>query len=144
MSVLRYDPFGEVDRLTDQFFGRSARNLRMPMDAVRHGDHLELHFDVPGVAPDGIDVSVERNVLTVTAGRPWSPDESDEVVVHERIHGSASRQVLLGESLDPDRLDARYDQGVLTISIPVAEQAKARKVEIHTSAVQPLEVGSAS
>jgi HSP20 family protein len=139
--LVRYDPFRELDRMTEQFFGR-GRTQWMPMDALRHEHHVELRFDLPGVAPDSIDVEVERNVLTVRAEREWSPGEGTEVIAHERPYGAVTRQVMLGESLDPDRLEASYDAGVLTLTIPVAEEAKPRKIEIHTGTPEAIEVGS--
>lgn len=129
--LMRYDPFRELDRFTDQLFGSSARSPWVPIDAVRHGDTVEVHFDLPGVAPESIDVTVERNVLTVTAERSWWPAEGDEILVRERPQGRFSRQLLLGDALDGDRVQARYEHGVLHLTIPVAEQAKPRKVEIH-------------
>jgi HSP20 family protein len=111
------------------------------MDAVRRGHAVELQFDLPGVSPDSLDVTVEKNVLTVRAERSWAPQEGDEVLANERPQGSVARQVMLGESLDTDHLDARYEHGVLTISIPVAEEAKPRKVEIHTGGREAIEVG---
>ena len=110
------------------------------MDAVRHGDRVELRFDVPGIAPDAIDVSVERNVLTVKAERSWWPADGDEILARERAQGTYQRQVMLGDGLDADRLDARYEHGVLSIVVPVAEQTKPRKVEIRTSEAAPIEV----
>jgi HSP20 family protein len=142
--LMRYDPFREIDRFTEGLFGNVARSPWMPMDAVRRGDHVEVHFDLPGVRPDSIDLTVERNVLTVKAERAWWPEDGDEVLARERTQGTFSRQVMLGEALDADALEAHYDQGVLTVRIPVAEKAKPRKVEIHTGPVQEIEVGSAS
>jgi HSP20 family protein len=104
------------------------------MDAVQHGSSVELRFDLPGVSPDSVDVTVERQVLTVSAERSWTPAEGDTVITRERPDGSVSRQVTLAETLDTDHLEAHFDGGVLTVTIPVAEQAKARKVEIHTGA----------
>ena len=135
MMLVRYDPFRDFDRKT-------SRRQWMPMDAFRHDQSVELRFDLPGVSPDSLEVEVERNVLTVRAERSWSPSEGDEVLAQERPQGSVARQVMLGEALDADRLQATYEAGVLTISIPVAEQAKARKVEIQQGSPQPLEVGS--
>jgi HSP20 family protein len=140
--LMRYDPFREIDRFTEGLFGNSARSPWMPMDAVRKDDQVEIHFDLPGVRPDSIDLTVERNVLTVKAERQWWPEEGAEVLARERTQGTFSRQVLLGEALDADRVDASYDHGVLTLRIPVAEKAKPRKVEIHTGDTQSLEVGS--
>jgi HSP20 family protein len=100
------------------------------MDAYRRGEAFLVHFDLPGVDPSTIDLTVEQNTLTVTAERTWFPAEGDELVITERPQGTFSRQLLLGASLDTERITARYDQGVLTISIPVAEQSKARKVQV--------------
>ena len=140
--LMRYDPFRELDRYTEQLFGSGGggRQAWMPMDAVRRGDGVELRFDLPGVAPESIDVNVERNVLTVRAERSWYLGEGEEALAKERGHGAFTRQVFLGDALDTDRLEARYDQGVLSVSIPTAEQAKPRKVEIQVG--EPLEVGS--
>ena len=144
MALMRYDPFRELDRFSDQVFGPATRTPWMPMDAVRRGDQVELQFDIPGVAPDSIDVSVERNVLTVKAERSWWPAENDEILARERSQGAYTRQVMLGDQLDPERLEAHYENGVLRINVPVAEQAKPRKVEINTGEQQQkaVEVGS--
>jgi HSP20 family protein len=140
--LMRYDPFREIDRYTEGLFGNATRAPWMPMDAVRKDDHVEIHFDLPGVDPDSIDLTVERNVLTVKAEREWWPEEGAEVLARERTTGTFSRQVLLGEALDADHVEANYDRGVLSLRIPVAEKAKPRKVEINTGDTQPLEVGS--
>lgn len=128
--LMRSDPFRDLDRLTQQLFGSSARPSVMPMDAYRKGDQFVVHFDLPGVDPSSIDLTVEKNVLTVSAQRQWQPAEGEQVVASERPQGSFSRQLFLGESLDTERIEASYDAGVLTLTVPVAEQAKPRKVEI--------------
>ena len=140
--LMRYDPFREIDRFTEGLFGNSARTPWMPMDAVRRGDHVEILFDLPGVRPDSIELTVERNVLTVKAERSWWPEEGTEVLARERTQGAFSRQVLLGEALDAERVDAHYDQGVLRVTIPVLEKAKPRKVDIHSGDALSIEVGS--
>src|SRR3954451_19784481 len=141
--LVRYDPFRELDRMTEQFFGNGGSRVQwMPMDAVRHEHHVELRFDLPGVAPDSIDVEVERNVLSIRAERNWQPADGSEGLAQERPQGAVMRQVMLGDALDTEHLEATYDAGVLTLTIPVAEQAKPRKVEIHAGTTQPLEVGS--
>lgn len=127
--LMRFDPFRELDRRAQQ--PGADRPTVMPMDAYRRGDEFVVHFDLPGVDPDSIDLTVEKNVLTIRAERQWQPGDDDEVLVSERPKGSFSRQLFLGESLDTDRISARYDQGVLTIKIPVAEKAKPRKVAIE-------------
>src|SRR5262245_46829792 len=139
--LVRYDPFRQLDRMTDQLFGGApARPQLMAMDAIRHEHDVELRFDVPGVAADDIDLTVERDVLTVKAERSFQPEEGAEVLTQERSHGAVTRQIVLGELLDAEALEARYDGGVLTIVIPVAEQAKARKVAVqHGSAKDAIE-----
>jgi HSP20 family protein len=137
--LVRYDPFRQLDRRLGNLDGPHPSRSRswMPMDAVQHGNSVELRFDLPGVSPESVDVTVERQVLTVTAERSWAPAEGDTVLRRERPQGSVTRQVTLAESLDTDHLEAHFDSGVLTVTIPVAEQAKARKVEIRTGAPQP-------
>ncbi len=127
--LMRFDPFRELDRLAEQTWG-GARLPAMPMDAYRRGDHFVVHFDLPGVDPDSIDLTVERNVLTVKAERRWTPAEGQEVLTAERPQGSFSRQIFLAETLDTDHIEASYDAGVLTVRIPVAEAAKPRRVSI--------------
>lgn len=141
--LMRFDPFREFDRLAPQAFG-TVRAPVMPMDAYRHGDQFVVHFDLPGVDPSSIDLTVEKNVLTVSAERSWTQQEGQDVVVAERPQGSFSRQLFLGESLDADRIEADYDNGVLTVNIPVAEQAKPRKVQITPGATKAkaIETGS--
>ena len=132
--LMRWDPFRELDRLSEQAWsGLRSRQAVMPMDAYRRAEHFVVHFDLPGIDPSSIDLTVEKNVLTVAAERAWSREEGDEVVVAERPQGAFSRQLFLGESLDADHIEASYDQGVLTLTIPVAERAKPRKVEVSTS-----------
>ena len=133
--LMRWDPFRELDRLSDQAWaGLKSRQAVMPMDAYRRGDEFVVHFDLPGVDAASIDLTVEKNVLTVSAERTWHRSEGDEIVVSERPQGSFSRQLFLGEGLDPDGVSADYDHGVLTVTIPVAEKAKPRKVEVGVGA----------
>ncbi len=140
--LMRFDPFRELDRLAEQTWS-GTRQPAMPMDAYRRGDHFVVHFDLPGVEPSSIDLTVEKNVLTVAAERHWEPDEGNQVVVAERPQGRFSRQLFLGEGLDPDGIEAAYDGGVLTVRVPVAEQAKPRKVEVtSTGSSAAIETGS--
>jgi HSP20 family protein len=134
MSVMRFDPFRDFDRVVaEQMAGLRGAPRIVPMDAYRRGDQFVIHLDLPGVEPDAIELTVEQNVLTIKAERRFEPDEGDELIITERPQGMFSRQLLLGESLDTDRLEADYDQGVLTVRIPVAEAAKPRRVEIKKS-----------
>jgi HSP20 family protein len=127
---MRTDPFRELDRLTQQVLGTAAKPAAMPMDAFRVGDTFVVELDLPGVTPESIDLDVERNVLTVRAERRPSAAENAEVVITERPAGTFSRQLFLGETLDTERIDAAYEAGVLRLTIPVAEQAKPRKISI--------------
>jgi HSP20 family protein len=142
--LMRTDPFRELDRLTQQAFGTRARPAVMPMDAYREGDHFMVHFDLPGVDPSSIDLTVEKNVLTVSAERNWQANDNQQVLASERPQGTFSRQLFLGEGLDTERVEASYDNGVLTVTIPVAEQAKPRKVQISAGngKAKAIETGS--
>ena len=140
--LMRFDPFRELDRLTQRGWNGAASV--MPLDAYRRGDHFYVHFDLPGVDPQSVDLEVEKNVLTVKAERSWEPREGDEVVVAERPRGTFSRQLFLGETLDSDHIEANYDQGVLTVRIPVAEAAKPRRVAIGGGSGQPEAIDAKS
>ena len=130
--LMRTDPFRELDRLTQQVFGTTTRPAAMTMDAWREGEEFVVEFDLPGVAPDSIDVNVERNVLTVRAERPARTGEQ-EMVAAERPRGVFSRQLILGDSLDTDSIAASYDAGVLSLRIPVAAKAQPRKITIASN-----------
>ncbi|MBA2323117.1 MAG: Hsp20/alpha crystallin family protein [Pseudonocardiales bacterium] len=133
--LMRTDPFRELDRLTQQLFGANGTPARLavkPMDAYRQGDEFVVQFDVPGVDPSTIELDVERNVLTVKAERKPLVRDGVEYQVAERPRGTFSRQLFLGDTLDSEWIDAHYDAGVLTLNIPVAAQAKPRKIEVAT------------
>ncbi len=131
--LMRSDPFRELDRLAQDMLttvGTRLRPVMMPMDAYRTDDKVVVHFDLPGIDPESVDLTVERNVLTISGQRTWEPAEDVEVLVAERPHGTFSRQLFLGEGLDTEHVEARYADGVLTVTVPLVEQAKPRKVEI--------------
>lgn len=127
--LVRNDPFKELDRLTQQVFGTPARPAVMPMDAWREEDVFHIELDLPGVDRDSIQLDVERNVLTIRADRPMR-EGLNELLAAERPRGVFSRQLILGDNLDLDRIDAVYEAGVLSLTIPVAEKAKPRRIEI--------------
>lgn len=128
--LMRTDPFREIDRIAEQFFGTAARPAVMHLDAYRDGDYFYALFDLPGIDPNSIDLTVERNVLTVRAERTRPADDKVELVAAERPMGTFTRRLFLGDTLDVDRMEAGYDAGVLTLRIPVAEKAKPRKVAV--------------
>jgi HSP20 family protein len=150
--LMRTDPFRELDRLAQQVTGTRARPAAMPMDAYRQGEEFVVELDLPGVDAQSIDVTVEKNVLTIHAQRNRAGGEGLELLISERPHGTFSRQLFLGESLDSDRLTARYSDGVLSLRVPVAERAKPRRVDvtadrsgneaIETRSSEPVAVGS--
>ena len=130
--LVRTDPFRQFDRLAEQLLGTTARPAAMPMDAWGADGEFVVEFDLPGIDPNSIDLDVERNVLTVRAERRPSTGPDVELVAAERPRGIFSRQLMLGDTLDADRIAASYQAGVLRLSIPVAEKAKPRKITIST------------
>jgi HSP20 family protein len=134
--LMRTDPFRELERFTQQFFGIPqsgtwSRSAAMPIDAYRTGNEFIVALDLPGVAPDSIDVNVERNVLTVKAERrPLNLGDDAQAQVTERPLGVFSRQMFLSDALDTEHIEAGYENGVLVLRIPVAEQAQPRKVAV--------------
>lgn len=128
--LMRTDAFRELDRVAQQVFGTNARPAAMPIDAYRRGEEFLVQFDLPGVASESIELTIERNVLAVHAERHRSDGDEIELLIGERPHGTFSRQLFLADTLDSERLDADYTDGVLTVRIPVKEQAKPRRVNV--------------
>jgi HSP20 family protein len=132
MMLMRTDPFRDLDRFTQQVLGTAARPAVMPIDAWRDGDQFVVELDLPGVKTDSLDLDVERNVLTVRAERPGL-DQNREMLAAERPRGVFSRQLFLGDNLDTDKIDANYHDGVLRLTIPIAEKAKPRRIQITSN-----------
>jgi HSP20 family protein len=130
--LLQYDPFRDLDRLTQQVFGTVARPTPMPLDAWREGDEFVVELDLPGIDPGNVDIDVERNVLTIRAERLSRMPDAANAVATERPWGTFSRQLVLGDALDTEKVNADYSAGVLTLRIPIAEKAKARKISVGT------------
>jgi HSP20 family protein len=135
MLLRSTDPFRDFDRLANQLLGTSNRPAAMPMDAWRQGDVFQIEFDLPGVSPESIDLDVERNVLTVRAERVGRNGDW-EMLASERPRGVFSRQLVLGDNLDLDQIEAHYDAGVLRLSVPVAERAKPRRIEVSAGTTE--------
>jgi len=132
----RYDPFGDTARWMDQMLGtmRDASMATVPsmaMDLFRSGDHYVMHVDLPGADPGSIDVNVEDRTLTIRAQRTARDDADVQWLARERAAGTYVRQLTLGRGLALDRIEASYADGVLTLTIPVAEEAKPRRIEIQ-------------
>ncbi|MBP0938379.1 Hsp20/alpha crystallin family protein [Streptomyces goshikiensis] len=135
--LMRTDPFREMDRIVQQLSGTSgtwSKPSVMPMDAYREGEEYVIAFDLPGVTPEAIDIDVERNMLTVKAERrPAAKNDTVQMELSERPLGVFSRQVMLADTLDTERIQADYEAGVLTLRIPIAERAKPRKISIGST-----------
>jgi HSP20 family protein len=143
--LMRFEPFREFDRLTEAVLTeRQARPV--PIDAYRRGNEFTVLFDLPGVDSRFIELTVEKDLLTVRATRGWVRAEGDQIQIAERPQGDFIRQLFLGEGLDRDNIGAAYEDGVLTLTIPVAEEAKPRRVEItHATDVgRPVIAASAA
>ena len=132
--MLRFDPFRDLDRFAEQVLGVQAGSARvprfMPMDLYRSGDHYVLHADLPGVDPGSVDVSVDNGTLTIKAERTGRTEETVQWIASERFTGTFLRQLSLGEGIDVERIGATYNNGVLTLTIPVSEKAKPRRIEV--------------
>jgi HSP20 family protein len=142
ITVVRgFDPFGDVDRLVDQMFAAAAgrATLVMPMDLYRSGEHYVLHADLAGIDPDSLDISVDGSLLTIKAQRSAGTEEGVEWLAQERPAGSFTRRISLSEDVDVDHIAATYQDGVLTLTIPVAESAKPRKISVSTTANNVLD-----
>ncbi len=135
------DPFEEMERWMTPF-GNQLRGGVMPMDAYEVDGNYTLRFDLPGVDPDNVDLAVERNVLTVTAERPEDEPEGATWLLRERPTGTHRREVRLGDRFDPSKVEAAYDNGVLTVTIPVHEEALPHKINIATDAQKSIEAES--
>lgn len=141
--VLTFDPFRELDRLAGQMFGTGsavggAATLAMPMDLYRSGEHFILHCDLAGVDPGSVQVDVDGRVLTIRAERSARTDDEVQWLRRERVTGTFERRLTLGDGLDLDKIAATWQDGVLTLTIPVAEAAKPRRIEIATGGERPV------
>ncbi|MEM7338391.1 MAG: Hsp20/alpha crystallin family protein [Actinomycetota bacterium] len=134
--LLQNDPF--FNAVLNRFAsGAAGTHAVAPMDAYRRGSDVWVHIDLPGVAADSLDISVERSVLTVTGERWWKRHDGDQVYLADRTQGRFQRQVHLGDGLDTEQIEADYADGVLTLRIPVAEKAKPRKISISARTNEP-------
>ncbi|UAK30862.1 Hsp20 family protein [Nocardia asteroides] len=127
--LMRTDPFRDLERLTQQVFGTAAGPAVLPMDAWREGDQFVVEIDAPGIDRDSLGLDVERDVVTVRARRR-ELDAQREMIATERPRGEVSRQLFLGDNFDTDQVRADYADGVLRLTIPIAERAKPRKIAI--------------
>ena len=127
----RFDPFGEMDRLMNQAFGTARAAATMPMDLYRSGDHYVLLIDLPGADPGSIDVNVEDRTLSIRAERSGRSEADVQWLAKERPTGTYARQLTVGRGVSLDDITATYADGVLTLTIPVAEEAKPRRIQIQ-------------
>jgi HSP20 family protein len=133
-----YDPFRDFDRLASSLFDTRRGPRRMPMDLYRDGDHYVLSADLPGIDPGSVDIDVDGQLLTIRAERTLPEGEGVKWITREREAASFVRQLNLGQGIDTDRIAATYSNGVLTVTIPVSEQAKPRKIEVVAEGSSPV------
>ena len=132
--IVRFDPFREVERLADQAWGpRRFPRSAVPIDVRKIGNELVASFDLPGASPDTIELTVDKHDLTVTAQRNEVVPDGSETLIKERLTGSFTRRLHLGDGLDLDKVSADYSNGVLKVTIPLAEEARPRRVEVHVA-----------
>ncbi|MGP8065503.1 MAG: Hsp20/alpha crystallin family protein [Acidimicrobiales bacterium] len=137
--LMRFEPFSEFDQITEQL-KRERRAWQIPVDAYRRDDEFKVLLDLPGTDPGSIELTVDNDVLTVRGTRTWLRFDDDQIAITERPKGEFSRQLFLGESLDRDKITASYEDGVLSVTIPVIAQAKPRKVKIAHAGVAAMTV----
>lgn len=137
MAVFNYDPFTQLDSVAREIFGGGSPASRaprfMPMDLYQAKDSYVLSTDLPGVDPDSITVDIDNGVLTVSAKRDTAPEGEVQWITNERFTGTYRRQITLSDTVDTEQVSADYRNGVLTITLPVAERAKSRKISITHS-----------
>lgn len=129
--LIQSDPFREFDALIGRLAARTPSPSIGSLDAYRRGNDLWLHVDLPGVAADSLDVSVERGVLTLSGQRRWHREEGDQVLINERHAGEFRRQVQLSDAVDVEHIEADFHDGVLTLRIPLAPQALSRRIPVN-------------
>jgi len=136
MLLDRFDPFlAEFDRITQRALGPTD-GAGMPMDVIRRGDELVVRFDLPGVPADKIGLTVENHLLTITAERHAGYSDNEQVLVQERFDGTMTRRLRLPDWVDGEQVEADYADGVLSVRLPLAEQAKPRRIEVRTGSQQ--------
>src|SRR5512132_4572807 len=135
MSVYRFDPFGDpwqIDRLAKQLMSGTRTPLGMPMDVWQTDDGFHVCLDLPGVDPESVDITTERNILTIKAERRPEYQDGQNVVIAERPQGSFTRQLQLSDTLDTDKIEASYGDGVLHLTVPIVRAAEPRRVQVKT------------
>jgi len=133
--AMSFDPFSELDRLAGTLLGTAQGPKFMPVDLYRDGDQYVLNADMPGIDPGSVDIDVDGQLLTIRAERTAGARSNVKWLAQERPHGSYLRQFSVGEGIDSEKISAHYDNGVLSLLIPVSERAKPRKIEVSTGEV---------
>ncbi|WP_169077205.1 Hsp20/alpha crystallin family protein [Microcella alkalica] len=128
-----FDPFRELDRVAGTLLDRRESPRLMPMDVYRDGDHFVLSADLPGVDPGSVDVDVDGQLLTIRAERTPRSNEGVQWLTRERPSGQYLRQLTLGKDIDTEGISAHYENGVLSVMLPVLEKAKPRKIAVATT-----------
>jgi HSP20 family protein len=131
--AMNFDPFRDLDRMASALLETTQGPRVMPMDLYRDGDHYVLSADLPGIDPGSVDIDVDGQLLTIRAERTLRGRDGVKWLAHERQSGSFLRQLSLGQGVDPERISATYENGVLSVTIPVSERAKPRKIQVSSS-----------
>ena len=133
-----YDPFRDFDRLASSLLEARRGPRYMPMDLYRDGDHYVLTADLPGIDPGSVDIDVDGQLLTIRAERTLGNREGVKWITREREGGSFLRQLNLGQGVDTENIAANYSNGVLSVTIPVSEKAKPRKIAVMSGGDSPV------
>lgn len=141
--VARFDPFQELERVSQALFGTRQGPRMMPMDLYREGDHYILNADLPGIDPGSVDVDVDGQMLSIRAQRTMKEAEGTKWLLREREGGTFLRQITLGQDIDVEHISAHYDNGVLSVTIPVSEATKPRKIQVMAGHKQEAVEGTA-
>jgi HSP20 family protein len=132
--AMYFDPFRELDRVAGQLLDTRQGPRLMPMDLYRDGDHYVLNADLPGIDPGSVDIDVDGQLLTIRAERTVRSQEGVKWIARERSGGSFLRQLNVGQGVDTAGISASYENGVLSVVIPISEKAKPRKIEVQAGA----------
>ena len=138
--AMTFDPFAELDRLTGNLLGTQQGPKFMPVDLYRDGDRYVLNADMPGLDPGSVDIDIDGQLLSIRARRTAEDRDGVSWIARERPFGSYLRQFNLGEGIDAENIAAHYDNGVLSVLLPVSERAKPRKIEVQNGSEQQQSV----
>ena len=136
--AMNFDPFRDLDRVTSALMDFRQGPRLMPMDLYREGDTYVLSADLPGLDPGSVDIDVDGQLLTIRAERTLANHTGVKWLTRERQEGSFLRQINLGQGIDVEQISANYANGVLSVTLPVTEKAKPRRIEVSTGSEEHM------